>query len=54
MPNCKVYILEATIAKSGPRIYLHLPAREQRRIQHLHGKKVRLLLVVEEDTGEPQ
>ncbi|RLF23490.1 MAG: hypothetical protein DRN15_05995 [Thermoprotei archaeon] len=45
-----VYMFEASIIKMGNRYYIYPPKQYQDRIARLHGKKVKILLLHEEDT----
>ncbi len=44
-----VYMFEASIIRMGNRHYIYPPKEYQGRIAKLYGKKVKILLVCEED-----
>jgi hypothetical protein len=45
-----VYIFEASVSKySGNRIVLYPPREYQERLRRFHGKKVKVLVVIESD-----
>ena len=44
-----VYMFEANIVKMGNRYYIYPPKQYQDKIAKLHGKKVKILLLHEED-----
>ena len=45
-----IYMFEASIIRMGNRYYIYPPKEYQDRIARLHGKKVKILLLHEEDT----
>jgi len=47
-----VYMFEASIIKMGNRYYIYPSKEYQNRIARPHGKKVKILLLHEEDTHE--
>ena len=46
-----VYMCEASIIKMGNRYYIYPPKEYQDKIAKLHGKKVKILLLHEEDSS---
>jgi len=45
-----VYMFEASVSKySGNRIVLYPPKEYQKKLRKLHGKKVKVLVVIESD-----
>ncbi|MCD6195880.1 MAG: hypothetical protein J7J82_03760 [Staphylothermus sp.] len=46
-----VYIFEANIVKMGNRYYIYPPKQYREKIAKLHGKKVKILLLHEEDSS---
>ncbi len=46
-----VYMFEASIIKMGNRYYIYPPKNYQGKIAKLHGKKVKILLLHEEDSS---
>jgi len=43
------YMFEASIVRMGNRYYIYPPKQYQEKIAKLHGKKVKILLLHEED-----
>ncbi len=46
--DCVLY-LEATVATSGRRIILYVPVEYQEKLRPLHGRRLRLIAVIEGD-----
>ena len=45
-----VYMFEASIIKMGNRYYIYPPKEYQGKVAKLHGKRVKILLLHEEDS----
>jgi len=45
-----VLMFEANVIKMGSRYYIYPPKQYQERVAKLHGKKVKILLVYEEES----
>jgi len=43
----RVVYLEATVASSGKRIILYVPREYQEKLQPLHGRRLRLIAIIE-------
>jgi len=43
-----IYVFESTVVKSGPKYFIYLPKKYREKVGRLHGKKVKVIVIVEE------
>ncbi len=45
-----VYVFEATVVKSGAKYLIYPPKEYQEKLKHYHGRKVKVIIVIEKST----